>query len=129
MFLRFVCQVVRNVVCVLGMLYFKGIFYRDIKSSNVLIDLDLKQGFDGGFVVKLCDFDSVVLLSLLVIYICYLVYCGVLLIGVCVGIFCWIVFEVLQVMYGRYVYGLVCFCFFFCVSCFMEVECQFVLRL
>lgn len=103
---RLACQVARNVACALGMLHSKGILHRDIKSSNVLIDLDSKQGPDGGPVVKLCDFDSAVPLSSSATHTCYLAHRGVPPIGVCVGTPRWIAPEVLQAMYGRHAYGL-----------------------
>jgi len=104
---RLACQVARNVACALGMLHSKGILHRDIKSSNVLVDMDSKQGPDGGPIVKLCDFDSAVPLSSSAAHTCYLAHRGVPPVDVCVGTPRWIAPEVLQAMYGRHAYGLV----------------------
>ncbi|KAG0621501.1 hypothetical protein M758_3G025100 [Ceratodon purpureus] len=103
---RLACQVARNVACALGMLHSKGILHRDVKSSNVLVDLDSKQGPDEGPIVKLCDFDSAVPLSSSAAHTCYLAHRGVPPVDVCVGTPRWIAPEVLQAMYERHAYGL-----------------------
>jgi serine/threonine protein kinase len=103
---RLACQVARDVACALGLLHSKGILHRDIKSSNVLVDMDSTQGPDGGPLVKLCDFDSAVPLSSSAAHTCYLAHRGVPPVNVCVGTPRWIAPEVLQAMYGRHPYGL-----------------------
>lgn len=104
---RLACQVARDVACALGLLHSKGILHRDVKSSNVLVDMDSTQGPDGGPLVKLCDFDSAVPLSSSAAHTCYLAHRGVPPVNVCVGTPRWIAPEVLQAMYGRHPYGLV----------------------
>ena len=106
---KLACQVARNVACGLGLLHSKGIVHRDVKSSNVLIDLDSTEGPDGGPLVKLCDFDSAVPLSSSSAHTCYLAHRGVPPVDVCVGTPRWIAPEVLRAMYGRHSYGLVSF--------------------
>ena len=106
---KLACQVARNVACGLGLLHSKGIVHRDVKSSNVLIDLDSTEGPDGGPLVKLCDFDSAVPLSSSSAHTCYLAHRGVPPVDVCVGTPRWLAPEVLRAMYGRHSYGLVSF--------------------
>lgn len=104
---KLACQVARDIACALGLLHSRGILHRDIKSSNVLVDLDAKQSRDGGPTVKLCDFDSAVPLSSSSAHTCYLAHRGVPLTDVCVGTPRWIAPEVLQAIYEGYSYGLV----------------------
>jgi serine/threonine protein kinase len=102
---KLACQVARNLACALAWLHSKGILHRDVKSSNVLIDIDAKQSPDGGPIVKLCDFDRAVPLSSSAVHTCYLAHRGVPSADVCVGTPRWIAPEVLRAMYGRHPYG------------------------
>lgn len=104
---KLACQVARNLACALAWLHSKGILHRDVKSSNVLIDIDAKQSPDGGPIVKLCDFDRAVPLSSSAVHTCYLAHRGVPAADVCVGTPRWIAPEVLRAMYGRHPYGFV----------------------
>ncbi len=97
---KLACQVARNLACALAWLHSKGILHRDVKSSNVLIDIDAKQSPDGGPIVKLCDFDRAVPLSSSAVHTCYLAHRGVPAAD-------WIAPEVLRAMYGRHPYGFV----------------------
>ncbi|CAM6037021.1 unnamed protein product [Sphagnum compactum] len=103
--MKLACQVARNLACALAWLHSKGILHRDVKSSNVLIDIDAKQSPDGGPIVKLCDFDRAVPLSSSAVHTCYLAHRGVPAADVCVGTPRWIAPEVLRAMYGRHPYG------------------------
>ncbi|CAM6083672.1 unnamed protein product [Calypogeia fissa] len=100
-------HVARNVACALSLLHSKRIIHRDIKSSNVLIDLEApEEPYSSTPTVKLCDFDSAVPLQSSSAHTCYLAHRGVPSADVCVGTPRWIAPEVLRAMYGRHSYGL-----------------------
>jgi serine/threonine protein kinase len=101
-------HIARNVACALSVLHSNKIIHRDIKSSNVLIDLDATQeSYISTPVVKLCDFDSAVPLLSSAAHTCYLAHRGVPSANVCVGTPRWIAPEVLRAMYALHSYGLV----------------------
>jgi serine/threonine protein kinase len=101
-------HIARNVASALSVLHSNKIIHRDIKSSNVLIDLDATQeSYISTPVVKLCDFDSAVPLLSSSAHTCYLAHRGVPSANVCVGTPRWIAPEVLRAMYALHSYGLV----------------------
>ena len=102
--------IARDVACALVELHSKHIIHRDIKSENVLIDLDCKRS-DGSPVVKLADFDrSVPLQSFM--HSCCNAHLGIHPPDVCVGTPRWMAPEVVQAMHRRNPYGLVSFCWY-----------------
>ena len=97
--------IARDVACALAELHSKHIIHRDIKSENILIDLDRKTA-DGMPIVKLCDFDRAVPLRSF-LHTCCLAHNGVPPPDVCVGRPRWRAPEVLQARHKRSRYGLV----------------------
>ncbi|PKI48940.1 hypothetical protein CRG98_030673 [Punica granatum] len=84
--------IARDVASALEELHSKHIMHRDIKSENVLVDLESKKP-DGTHVVKLCDFDRAVPLRAS-LHTCCIAHTGIPPPNVCVGTPRWMAPEV-----------------------------------
>lgn len=96
--------VARDVACALVELHSKNIIHRDIKSRNVLIDLEVKRS-DESPLVKLCDFDRAVPLDSAG-HTCCLAHHGVPPADICVGTPRWMAPEMMRAMHRPHRYGL-----------------------
>ncbi|CAN6462951.1 unnamed protein product [Victoria cruziana] len=101
---RLALFIARDVACALAELHSKQIIHRDVKSLNVLIDLDEKKA-DGSPLVKLCDFDRAVPLHSLS-HTCCLAHLGIPSPTTCVGTPCWMAPEMVQAVHEKKPYGL-----------------------
>ena len=100
--------IAREVSCALLEMHKKLIIHRDIKSENILVDLDSKRNA-GAPVVKLSDFDRSIPLHSLS-HTCCISHLGTHPLNVCVGTPCWMAPEVLKAMHEKHHYGLVRIC-------------------
>ncbi|XP_058105389.1 uncharacterized protein LOC131248899 [Magnolia sinica] len=96
--------IARDIASALAEVHSKHIIHRDVKSENILIDLDNKRINDAP-IVKLCDFDSAVPLQAS-LHTCCIAHLGIPPPDVCVGTPRWMAPEVLQAMHTRNRYGL-----------------------
>ncbi|KAJ0245136.1 Protein kinase domain-containing protein [Hirschfeldia incana] len=97
-------SIARDISGALMELHSKDIIHRDIKSENVLIDLD-NQKANGEPVVKLCDFDRAVPLRSH-LHGCCIAHVGIPPANVCVGTPRWMSPEVFRAMHEPNFYGL-----------------------
>jgi serine/threonine protein kinase len=98
------CYIAREVACALSELHKKLVIHRDIKSENVLVDLNSMCA--GTLSVKLSDFDRSIPLHSLS-HTCCIAHLGAHPPNVCVGTPCWMAPEVLQATNENHQYGLV----------------------
>ena len=98
-------SIARDVAFALTEIHDKNIIHRDIKSENILIDLDKKQQ-DGTPTVKICDFDRAIPLNSY-LHTCCIAHLGIPPPNICVGTPRWMAPEVYDAMHTQSIYGLV----------------------
>ncbi|KAI3788833.1 hypothetical protein L2E82_01611 [Cichorium intybus] len=97
-------QIVKDVAWALSEVHSKDIIHRDLKSENILIEMDEEcDGMMG--VVKLCDFDRAVPLRSW-LHTCCIGHLGIPPPDVCVGTPRWMAPEVYRTIRDRCLYGL-----------------------
>ncbi|XP_075473516.1 uncharacterized protein LOC142504554 isoform X1 [Primulina tabacum] len=97
-------SIARDVSFALTELHSKYIIHRDIKSENVLIDLEERK-HDGSPIVKICDFDRAIPLHSY-LHTCCIAHVGVPPPNICVGTPRWMAPEVFRSMHEHNTYGL-----------------------
>ncbi|KAK9070961.1 hypothetical protein SSX86_009529 [Deinandra increscens subsp. villosa] len=100
-------QIAKDVAWALSELHSKDVIHRDLKSENILIDLDDEKS-DGKPVIKLCDFDRAVPLRSS-LHTCCIGHMGIPPPDVCVGTPRWMAPEVYRTIHDQCLYGLVWF--------------------
>ncbi|GFP85817.1 map kinase kinase kinase mkh1 [Phtheirospermum japonicum] len=96
--------IARDVASALTELHSRHIIHRDVKSDNILIDLDKKRP-DGSPTVKICDFDRAIPLHSYM-HTCCDAHIGIPPPDICVGTPRWMAPEVFRAMHQRSLYGL-----------------------
>ncbi|XP_057771533.1 uncharacterized protein LOC130991373 [Salvia miltiorrhiza] len=96
-------SIARDVALALTEIHDKNIIHRDIKSENILIDLEKKQQ-DGTPTVKICDFDRAIPLHSY-LHTCCIAHMGIPPPNICVGTPRWMAPEVYGAMHTQSMYG------------------------
>ncbi|KAK6146026.1 hypothetical protein DH2020_019895 [Rehmannia glutinosa] len=96
--------IARDVAFALTEIHSRHIIHRDIKSENILIDLEEKRP-DGTPIVKICDFDRAIPLHSY-LHTCCIAHIGIPPPDICVGTPRWMAPEVFGAMHQRSLYGL-----------------------
>ncbi|KAL1543309.1 hypothetical protein AAHA92_20301 [Salvia divinorum] len=102
--LDLVLSIARDVAFALTEIHDKNIIHRDIKSENILIDLEKKKQ-DGTPTVKICDFDRAIPLHSY-LHTCCIAHLGIPPPNICVGTPRWMAPEVYAAMHKQSIYGL-----------------------
>ncbi|XP_076903080.1 uncharacterized protein LOC143558035 [Bidens hawaiensis] len=97
-------QIAKDAAWALSEIHSKDVIHRDLKSENVLIDLDDEKS-DGKSVIKLCDFDRAVPLRAS-LHTCCIGHLGIPPPDVCVGTPRWMAPELYRTIHDRTLYGL-----------------------
>ncbi|XP_071714916.1 uncharacterized protein [Rutidosis leptorrhynchoides] len=97
-------QIVKDIAWALSEVHSKEVIHRDLKSANILIDLDDKKS-DELPIVKLCDFDRVVPLRS-PLHTCCIGHMGIPPPDVCVGTPRWMAPEIYRTIHDPRLYGL-----------------------
>ncbi|KAL1548638.1 hypothetical protein AAHA92_16845 [Salvia divinorum] len=97
-------SIARDVAFALTEIHDKNIIHRDIKSENILIDLEKKKQ-DGTPTVKICDFDRAIPLNSY-LHTCCTAHLGISPPNICVGTPRWMAPEVYDAMYTQSIYGM-----------------------
>ncbi|CAI9287241.1 unnamed protein product [Lactuca saligna] len=95
-------QIARDVAWALSEVHSKDIIHRDLKSENILVELDESET---SAVVKVCDFDRAVPLRSW-LHTCCIGHTGIPPPDVCVGTPRWMAPEVYRTIHDRRLYGL-----------------------
>ncbi|XP_071714915.1 uncharacterized protein [Rutidosis leptorrhynchoides] len=96
-------QIVKDIAWALSEVHSKDVIHRDLKSANILIDLDDKS--DESPIVKLCDFDRAIPLRS-PLHTCCIGHMGIPPPDVCVGTPRWMAPEIYRTIHDPRLYGL-----------------------